>query len=427
MTRGKPQPGGRQSSVHSKWVVIGLLPLLFAGAVCLYFYPPSWCIDGCGPYHHTTSVADLDGDGDLDMVLASLRHETETIFWAGPTLWINQGGGKFSPRRVEMGGPSTAAGDVDGDGDADIVQMGYTASLYLNQGGRQGGIPGDFKPFQAIRPRQDPHNWSTPGTVVLGDLNGDGWLDAFVAYCCSMLIDKRDGLLPFLPWVWLNRPDEWGSLHGHSYNLTALGDLPMRPTLGDLDGDGDLDIYAASLPPKRGDYDAADRVLINDGSGDFVDSGQRLANPRLPGAAGSGAVALGDVDEDGDLDALVGKAAEAGLWINQGGAQGGQAGVFADSGRRLGRGPIEAVFLADLDGDGALDAVAAGIAQASIWWNDGRAGFSDSGQRLRYTERHGLGVSDFNGDGYPDFFAAAYDTEFLLWLNQGDGRLQGGN
>jgi hypothetical protein len=88
----------------------------------------------------------------------------------------------------------------------------------------------------------------------------------------------------------------------------------------------------------------------------------------------------------------------------------------------LGRGHIEAVFLADLDADGDPDALVAGKAQASIWWNYGQAGFRDSGQRLRYTERHGLAVGDFNDDGYLDVFSAATD-EFHLWLNQGDGRL----
>ena len=153
--------------------------------------------------------------------------------------------------------------------------------------------------------------------------------------------------------------------------------------------------------------------------------GSDLDNPRLAGAAGSGAVALGDLDGDGDLDALVATAAGAAIWTNQGGAQGGQTGVFAESGQRLSRGHIEAVFLADLDADGDPDALVAGKAQASIWWNDGQAGFRDSGQRLRYTERHGLAVGDFNEDGYLDVFSAASD-EFHLWLNQGDGRLQEG-
>lgn len=181
-----------------------LLSLLSAGAVYLCYVSFDKCIDGCGPSHNTTIVADLDGDGDLDVVLAGLRHESETIFWAGALFWINQGGRGFVLRNPNMGGPSTAAGDLDGDGDLDLVQMGYTAGLHLNQGGKQGGIPGDFKPFQAIRPRQEPHNWSTPGTVVLGDLNNDGWLDAFVAYCCSMLMDEyagREGFFHFLPWV----------------------------------------------------------------------------------------------------------------------------------------------------------------------------------------------------------------------------------
>ena len=338
----------------------------------------------------------------------------------------------FAQRSVDLGGPSTVAGDLDGDGDADLVQMTYTASLHLNQGGDQGGVPGDFKHWQSIAPPDNPHNWSPEGSVVLGDLNNDGRLDAMLSYCCSNLMDKEEDILPFIPWVWLNTI-------GSRY-LVALGDLPMRPTLGDLDSDGDLDVYAATLPPQGGDYDFADRVLLNDGSGNFTDSGQRLVNARMAGTASSGAVALGDLDSDGDLDALVATSSGAAIWINQGGAQGGQIGVFANSGLRLGRGHIEDVFLADLDADGDPDAVvggkaqasvwldaviAAGKAHASIWLNEGQAGFRDSGQRLRYTERYGLAVGDFNGDGYLDILALGAD--YHLWLNQGNGRLQEGN
>jgi hypothetical protein len=234
-----------------------------------------------------------------------------------------------------------------------------------------------------------------------------------------MLIENpvgEEAFGPFLPWVWINGQS--------SHNLTALGDLPMRPILGDLDGDGDQDIYAASLPPKGADYDAADRVLLNDGTGNFRDSGERLTNPRLPGAAGSGAVALGDLDGDGDLDALVGRAHGAAIWINQGGTGEGKTGVLADSGQRLGSGHSEAVFLADLDTDGDLDALVAGKDQATIWWNDGWAGFKDSGQRLRFTQRHALTLGDFNGDGITDVFSTAGQDKYHLWINQGDGMLQ---
>jgi hypothetical protein len=367
-------------------------------------------------------VADLDGDGDLDILLSGRRHESETIFWAGSILWTNQGGGKFTARGVDYGGPSAAAGDVDGDGDIDVIRLDYSATFFLNQGGEQGGTPGDLKQWLSIAPPKYQHDYSSLGTVRLADLNNDGRLDVLVSYCCSTLIDKRDDFLPFLPWVWINTLDETGR-NGYGFYLNSLGDMPMQPTLGDLDGDGDLDIYAASLPPKGGNYDSTDRILLNDGSGTFVDSGQRLDNPREVGAAGSAAVALGDLDGDGDLDAVVATATGASIWINQGVAQGGQTGVFAESGQRLGHGHIESIFLADVDADGDLDTVVAGKAQATLWWNDGQGGFSDSGQRLDYTERHGLAVDDFNDDGYLDVFSAAGD-EFHFWLNQGDGRVQ---
>jgi len=430
MKREKILPGGSLSVSLPRALAITFWFLLLAGAVYLLLHYGINCIDGCGPYHNATSVADLDGDGDLDVVLSNLRHETETTIWAGPTLWINQGGGKFTPRRVNFGGSSTVVGDVDGGGDADIVQMGYPVTLYRNQGGEQGGKPGDFKQGNSIAPQEYPHDWSSIGSIALGDLNNDGRLDALVGYCCSIVIEGQAGedkFHPFLPFVWINTLDENGFLRGHSLNLSSLGDLPMRPTLGDLDGDGDLDVLAAILPPKGAHYDSADRVLLNDGSGSFADSGQRLENASTSGAAASAGVALGDLDGDGDLDALIGKEAGAVIWINQGGVQGGQTGVFADSGQRLGRGHIETVFLADLDGDGDLDALVAGKSQASIWWNAGQAGFRDSKQRLRYNERHGLAIGDFNGDGHPDVFSAAYDVEYHLWLNQGDGRLQEGN
>ena len=394
-----PKPG-----VLRGWAGTALLLLLLAGAVYLCFYSSVVClaIDGCGPYHHTTSVADLDGDSDPDVLLSGLRHETETIIWAGSTLWTNQGGGVFTPRNFEYGGSSAATGDVDGDGDADVVRLDYRASLFFNQGGEQGGKTGDFTQGPSIAPKENLHNWSAPGWVVFADLNNDRRLDVLVSYCCSMLIDKKAGDFTFLEFpagVWINPQN--------SRNLTSLGDLPMRPALGDLDGDGDLDVFAASLPPKGADYDASDRVLLNDGSGSLVDSGQRLHNARLAGAAGSGAAALGDLDGDGDLDVLAATADGAAAWTNQGGAQGGQAGLFVASGQRLGREPSRTSSWSDLDSDGDLDALVAGKEQASIWLNDGQAVFRDSGQRLGYTERHGLAVDDFNADGYPDVFSAA--------------------
>ena len=92
MSRERVVHAGPQPVTISRWVGIHLSAL--AGRRSdLHASNLAQCIDGCGPYHNTTSVADLDGDGDLDVVLNNLRHETGTIIWAGAMLWINQGGG----------------------------------------------------------------------------------------------------------------------------------------------------------------------------------------------------------------------------------------------------------------------------------------------------------------------------------------------
>jgi len=199
--------------------------------------------------------------------------------------------------------------------------------------------------------------------------------------------------------------------------LSALEGLAVQnAALGDLDGDGDLDLFAAVIAPSEGqNRNPADRVLFNDGAGHFTDSMQRL------GERGSTAVALGDLDGDGDLDVLVGHQSGAVVWINQGGGQDGQAGTFFMALPALYSGPIQALFLADLDSDGDLDALLGERRQATIWWNDGLALFAKSRQRFNYTKRYGLAVGDFNGDGHPDIFAAAYDDKHQIWFNQSDG------
>jgi hypothetical protein len=370
-----------------------------------------------GTFHNTTDLADLDGDGDLDVILHNVRNESEFTAFGGAGLWINQGNGQFVHRDLEEGGGwASAAGDVDRDGDADLVVFtGFPLRWILNQGGAQGGEPGEFRfNYSVAAPKR--HNQF--GSVLLGDLNNDGQVDGIVVGCCGRVwtLDPFDDT-PNFSWVWINEWDSSGRISPHSSILSALDGLAMRAAaLGDLDGDGDLDLFAAVIAPRQGrNRDPADRVLINDGLGDFTDSGQRL------GETDSTAVALGDLDGDADLDVLVGTGRGAMVWINQGGAQGGQDGTFALSAQRISGGRIRAVFLSDLDGDGDLDPLVAARRQATVWWNDGQAAFTRSSQRLRYSKRHGLAIGDFDGDDWPDVFAAEGSRDYRVWFNQGDG------
>ena len=279
-----------QPSTFAKTVLLIFLLMLLAGVCYLFFFNLS-CIDGCGPYHNTTSVADLDGDGDQDVALFNRRHENEYGVWAGPTLWTNLGGEGFTseglmlPELPPDAYHDTVTGDVDNDGSVDIVLLAFNQlRFYLNHGGIPEWETGLFRLRDST---QGSEEQGLSGTVVLGDLDGDGDLDGFVAGCCGMVeYNKRSGETTYKPsysWVWINEKKDGGRLEGHSISLRGTGDLAVRQAaLGDLDGDGDLDAYAAVVASKLTGAEApADRVLLNDGSGNFHELGPAT------GAAGS--------------------------------------------------------------------------------------------------------------------------------------------
>jgi hypothetical protein len=389
-----------------------------AGLICLAVFLGEVFLGWGSAFHNTTTLADFNGDGRLDVVVAHARYESESAIFAHTTLWTNQANGRFSPQRIAYHS-SAAAGDLDGDGHADLLLIDQTRlRIFENQGARQEGETGPFRSRFSINP---PGDHGTAGTVYMTDLDGDGDLDGFVAGCCSMALEDGNIIKIYIPshaWVWRNSLNESPQPKFNTFSLKDLGDLRMRSAaLGDLDGDGNLDVFAAVLAPRLGGESGhPDLVLLNDGQANFTDSGQRLGN------RSSTAVALGDLDGDGDLDALVGSSLDTLIWINQGGAQGGTSGQFELSEGALASGETTHVLLNDLDGDGDLDALVAGTRQARIWWNDGQGYFSrDNRQIFRFSTRHGLAVGDFNGDGHPDIFAGAYNYAYSLWLNHGDG------
>ena len=169
-----------------------------------------------------------------------------------------------------------------------------------------------------------------------------------------------------------------------NFTLSASMTCPNTDAIAvaDLDGDGDVDIFVTCGVYNQG---VANRVYLNQGDGTFVDSGQRLGNLNSFG------VALADLDLDGDIDAFVANGAYSGgnpnkVWINNG------QGRFTDSGQSLGHNNTGSVDLADLDGDGDLDAFACNhpIWQNNhnvggghrIWLNNGSGEFSDTDQSL---------------------------------------------
>ncbi|MCJ7551289.1 MAG: FG-GAP-like repeat-containing protein [Anaerolineae bacterium] len=307
---------------------------------------------------------------------------------------VTAGTGIFSDSFQVLNADNTyvvALGDMDADGDLDVLSVGYTNTLWLNQGGIQGGILGAFADSGQIF-----ENWSE--AAALGDLDGDGDLDAFIAH------GSVYGGAPNQ--VWLN--DGTGVLTDSGQSLGNEGTLTMA--LGDVDGDGDLDVFLGN--------NGSSQVWSNDGSGVFTDTGQNL------GSSETQAVVLGDVDGDGDIDAITGNWAQADrLWLNDG------TGTFVQSDQDLGSGSTFGVALGDVDEDGDLDLLF-GYTSATgnqVWLNNNGA-FTDSGQRLGSLGTYAVTLGDVDGDGDLDalFGHGMDDTNDpnRVWLNQGGA--QGG-
>jgi Tol biopolymer transport system component/acetyltransferase-like isoleucine patch superfamily enzyme len=237
---------------------------------------------------------------------------------------------------------------------------------------------------------------SSSWAVALGDLDGDGDPDAFVANNSQ---PNR---------VWLN----------DGAGIFSLKDPPMGNyysqdvALGDLDGDGDLDAFVANLSQPN-------RVYWNDGAGSFVDSGQEL----ISSPYGSRAVALGDLEGDGDLDAFVANwGAPKRVWLNDG------LGNFSLSDPPLGSSSSQALALGDLDGDRDLDAFIANYDQPNrVWVNDGSGSFTDSGQLLGSSYSWDIALGDLDGDGDLDAFEANLNQANRVWVNDGGGTFPGGH
>lgn len=368
---------------------------------------------GFYPKSFATTLGDVDGDGDLDAFMAN--GHTDDLGKEN-TVWLNNGSGRFTDSGQRLGhythdSRAVALSDLDGDGDLDAFvgnNNGYS-TVWLNDGKGNFASNGQKLFIKKIISGRPASLGFYSHSVALGDLDGDGDLDAYVADCGRIHHESANGVIrePY-NMVWLN--DGAGTFSDSGQHLGPFESHAVA--LGDVDGDGDLDAFVANGHAVY--LGEPNKVWLNDGGGRFADSGQRLGHPVF-NSDDSRAVALGDLDGDGDLDAFVGNNGANEVWLNDG------AGSFAYSGQALGDANTQVAILEDLDGDGDLDAFVRNSTTAKIWSNDGSGRLSDSGQDLTYSDRHVVTRGDVDGDGDLDVFAGSFDRGYQVWHNDGAG------
>jgi hypothetical protein len=233
---------------------------------------------------HGIVALDVDGDGDLDVVVASENGQALTLL-------TNNGAGVFGGRVDFANDDNDAkyglgAGDMNGDGIIDLVvgTSGLDRILVLTGNG-----DGTFT--ETANVDGGGYSWK----LALGDVNNDGKLDVAQANGFdnngAILLGNGDGTLQ--------------AAQLYDFNGTAVGS-----SLGDLDGDGDLDWVVSS-------YSASEwYVMRNDGDGTFTRVGT------IPAPINASCASLYDFDNNGTLDmALADESADLiVLMKNDGGA-----------------------------------------------------------------------------------------------------------
>ncbi len=387
--------------------------------------------------------ADFDGNGTLDIVTGLSINGSYVLTWYKNSNGMGSFGNSLQISNLVDNISSVYAGDIDGDGDADVVVSAGTVdaiSWFENTDGL-----GTFGPQQVLA-----ITGQSASRVKLTDVDGDSDLDVVFATNDEQKVigwlENSDGMGNFgteiliapssssIREIYFSDMDADGDLDF----LTAVSDNTIKlfkntngagtydPTFvtkfidggrviraDDLDGDGDKDLVAASY------WDSKISWYENmDGQGNFYNS-QKVISTTVSGA---NSVAIADVDGDGFKDVLATSLLDDQIvWFKNADGLGtfGSPQIIESDLYQAYR-----VFLSDIDNDGDLDVFGLGYQRISWYENlDGQGSFS--GQHiiasLGNTRMTSLDFGDLDGDGDLDIATTTSYGVYYYFNTDGQG------
>jgi tetratricopeptide (TPR) repeat protein len=358
---------------------------------------------------------DCDNDGDDDLLLNGTR------------LFINRGNGTFVPAPEQsipagiVGANGGVWGDYDNDGFPDIFVTSHRGNQLLhNEGGMRFTAAATWPVTGGGPPRPEAAAW--------GDLNNDGFLDLYVAnYEHGAVMRAQCGQDQLL----VNRAGTGLQEASLVTGIVSEEGMCGRGVIwSDLNGDGRQDILVANyrLDPNF--------LWLNRGNGSLVDIAETagVRGHETDGAFGhSIGAASGDLDGDGDLDIFISNLAHprylefsdrSMVLINNGEHLPEFTESFAESGLTFEETNADPLLF-DADNDGDLDLFVTSVYRnraAHLYLNDGKGRFSDRTWLAGAGVTNGWGAAsaDYDGDGYPDLLVAGSEGVRLL-RNEGGG------
>jgi hypothetical protein len=347
---------------------------------------------------YSMTVDDLDGDGDLDVLVPRPEQYSASALW-------NNGSGSFTLEAdyepVEWDEASfIARADLDGDGDLDFV---YTYDFIgvctaLNNG------DGTYADGACVFSKGP-----SVSTLQIGDLNADGFVD--------LVGLPSQGFFESEISVYLN-DGTGGFIYSDEYGFF---DETMSVSVGDLDQDGDTDLVVG-YSNRFGDGGAS--ILFNDGNGAFDDEELVLGDE-----LGVGGVRITDITGDGLLDLLytISLADRAGVLVGRGA----DGFVLPEQIAADANDDDFELFDADLDGDADLISADPSTGELLVSMSLRNGQFADASRYPAGESAYLRGVADFNGDSYTDVLLATPSSSpvvegaHAVLLNNGNGTFGG--